>query len=229
MAALPLTGHALQKSEMEYHGKFGHTLGRIHHIALMSRIDIFYATYRLETQTVAPTLPGFQGIKRFVQYLDSRPHKPIFYPSYSYDGSNVISITWSGNQVEDHITQNCLEYHQDAYHAIILNRRRSVLGIIHTLLGVAVCWKVQIQPAISSDSTDGEIRCMYKAVKKTKVIRRYMEALALSTGAPTVHWDYNTSCISVVEAKRVTPRVKHIDITVCFLQEQFENGLFLPL
>ena len=55
-----------------------------------------------------------------------------------------------------------------------------------------------------------------------------MEALALHTGAPTVHWEDNTSFISLVEAKRVTPRVKHIDITVCFLQEKFDNGLFLP-
>ena len=34
--------------------------------------------------------------------------------------------------------------------------------------------------------------------------------------------------IYVFEAKRVTPRVKHIDIPVCFLLEQFDNGLFLP-
>ena len=34
--------------------------------------------------------------------------------------------------------------------------------------------------------------------------------------------------ISVVEAKGVTPRVKHIDIHVCFLQEQFDSGVFLP-
>ena len=32
----------------------------------------------------------------------------------------------------------------------------------------------------------------------------------------------------VVEAKRVTPRVKHIDIPICFLQEKFENGFFIP-
>ena len=69
---------------------------------------------------------------------------------------------------------------------------------------------------------------MYKAVKKNKVIRRYMEALALYTGAPTVHWEYNTICIYFVEAKIFTPRVKHIDIPVCFLQEQFDNSLFLP-
>ena len=54
-----------------------------------------------------------------------------------------------------------------------------------------------------------------------------MEALAIHTGAPIVHWEYNTSCISVVEAKKNTPRVKHIDITVYFLQEQLKNGLFL--
>ena len=41
MTAIPLTGYALHKSEMEYHGKFGHTLGSIQHITLVSTIDIF--------------------------------------------------------------------------------------------------------------------------------------------------------------------------------------------
>ena len=53
---------------------------------------------------------------------------------------------------------------------------------------------------------------MYKAVKKNKVIRIYMEDLALHTGAPTVYWEDNTSCISIVESKIVLPIVKHIDI-----------------
>ena len=49
---------------------------------------------------------------------------------------------------------------------------------------------------------------MYKPVKRTEAIWRYMEALELHTGAPTVHWGDNTSCIYVVEAKSFTPRVK---------------------
>ena len=57
LAAFPLTEYALHKVEMEYHGKFGHTLGSIQHIALMIRIDLCYATFSLATQTVAPTLP----------------------------------------------------------------------------------------------------------------------------------------------------------------------------
>ena len=56
-----------------------------------------------------------------------------------------------------------------------------------------------------------------------------MEDLALHTGATTVRWDDNTSCIYVVEAKIVTPRVKHIDIPVCFLQEQFDNDRLASL
>ena len=84
---------------MEYHGKSGHTIGNIQHIALMSIIEIFYTTYSLETQTVAPILPGFQGIKHCVKYLASHSHKPIFYSSNSYDGSNFIRLTWSGNQL----------------------------------------------------------------------------------------------------------------------------------
>ena len=64
---------------MEYHGKFGHTLGRIQHIAIMSRIDLFNATCCLATQTVAPALPGFQGIKRCVQYLASRPYIELYF------------------------------------------------------------------------------------------------------------------------------------------------------
>ena len=53
----------------------------------------------LATQTVSPTLPGLQGIKLCVKYLASHQYKPIFYPSNSYDKSNVIRLTWSRNQV----------------------------------------------------------------------------------------------------------------------------------
>ena len=78
LAALPLTGDSLHKTETEYHGKLGHTIGRIHHIYIMSITDICYTTYCLATQTVAPTIPGFQGIKQCIQYLSSHQHKPIF-------------------------------------------------------------------------------------------------------------------------------------------------------
>ena len=74
----------------------------------MSRIGICYTSCHLETQTVTHTIPGFQCIKRCIKYLDNRPHTPILYPSNYYDGSNIIRLTWSGNQVKDYKTQNYL-------------------------------------------------------------------------------------------------------------------------
>ena len=66
---------------------------------------------------------------------------------------------------------------------------------------------------------------MYKAVKKTKTVNRYMKTLALRTGAPTVHSEENTSLIYIVEDKIVTPRVKQIYSHVCFLIEKFDNDV----
>ena len=57
---------------------------------------------------------------------------------------------------------------------------------------------------------------------------RYMEAYSLHTGAITLHWEDITSFISIVEAKRVTTRAKNIEINVYFLQEQFDNSIFVP-
>ena len=79
---------------MEYNRKSRYTLGRIQHIDIFIRIGICYATCLLATQTMAHTLPGFQGIKRCTQYLDSLPHKPIFHPSNYYVGSNFIRLTY---------------------------------------------------------------------------------------------------------------------------------------
>ena len=129
---------------MEYHGKIGNIIGRIQHISLMTIIDICCTACRLANQTVVPNIPGFQGIKRCIQYLASNPYTPIFYHSNYYDWSNVIRLTWSGNHFEDYTTNIWLEFHNYAYRAIIINRRLSVSGIIYNLLVVAVFCKVNI-------------------------------------------------------------------------------------
>ena len=83
---------------MEYRGKFGYTIGLIQHINIMSIIEICYTSCLLGTKTVELNLAGFQGLKRCIQYLASHPHKPIIYPYNSGGGSNVIILTYSGDQ-----------------------------------------------------------------------------------------------------------------------------------
>ena len=61
----------------------------------MNIIDILHTAYHLGTQTVAPTLPGFQGLKIRIQYFATHPHKPILYLLNCYDGAKLIILTWS--------------------------------------------------------------------------------------------------------------------------------------
>ena len=103
---------------------------------------------------MVPALPGFQFIKRCIQYLDCRPHNHIFCLFNSYDGSNVIRLAWSGNQAEYYTVHTFIETFKDADHARIITRIWSVLGINKNILGFALFWKIHIQPAVSSDSTD---------------------------------------------------------------------------
>ena len=79
---------------------------------------------------MAPSLPVLQGIESCIYYMEINPNKPICNTYNYYDGSNVIRITWSENQVEEYITQSCLECNQDVDNALIINIRWSVLGII---------------------------------------------------------------------------------------------------
>ena len=63
---------------------------------------------------------------------------------------------------------------------------------------------------------------MSKSVNNTNAIRWYMESLALHIGGDAVHWTNKKSYIYVVEDKIVAPRIKHIDIPVFFLNNNFK-------
>ena len=86
MAVFILTVNARHKAEIEYRGKFRHTIGRINHISMTIRIEIFYTACSLVTQTVVTNFPVFKGLDRYIQYMDTYPHKPIFYHYNSYYG-----------------------------------------------------------------------------------------------------------------------------------------------
>ena len=121
---------------MEYHGKVGHTIGLIQNFYIMSRFYICYTASHLVIQTVAPTLPGVQYIKRFVQYLASHPHKTILYLYNYYYDSNFIRLTWSGNQGEDCKTQKCLELHKYRDTSIILTYYGQFQALFILFLGL---------------------------------------------------------------------------------------------
>ena len=75
-----LTGEALCKTKKIHQRNCGHALGCTQHISNMSRIYIYYMACRLGIKMLVPTIPGFQCLKRCIQFISTYSHNPISYP-----------------------------------------------------------------------------------------------------------------------------------------------------
>ena len=53
-----------------------------------------------------------------------------------------------------------------------------------------------------------------------------MENLALQTGAPTVHWEDNTGCVSIVEAKKLLLELKTFMLLSIFYKRNLKMVSF---
>ena len=61
-----------------------------------------------------------------------------------------LDLHGGGNKLNNTQPLNYLEFQQYVYHAIIINRRQSVSGIMNNLICVTVLWKIKIQTDIYS-------------------------------------------------------------------------------
>ena len=63
--------------------------------------------------------------------------------------------------------------------------------------------------------------------KKVLTFRNFLQHLGLPEQDPTTIFEDNQGTTDIVNAGRLTPRVKHIDIPLCFLHEHHQKGAFV--
>ena len=51
--------------------------------------------------------------QNLIQYMKTNTRKPIFYPSFLLNKTNIIRMEWSRGGYEDHLTKTIIECHQD--------------------------------------------------------------------------------------------------------------------
>ena len=101
----------------------------------------------------------------------------------------------------------------------------SYAAILHILLGTAIFWKV-CHLILPVNSTNAELRILYLALLKTKEIMNLLMSIGLPIGDPTPHYEDNTMVINIAHAHRVTPRLKHMDLPVCYIHNEYRLGTF---
>ena len=71
--------------------------------------------------------------------------------------------------------------------------------------------------------------CLLEAVKRTTVIRRFLQQLGYSQNEPTVIAEDNQPLIHEVTHNRITSRVRHLDVPLAHLQEKYLHEIFIPV
>ena len=88
-------------------------------------------------------------------------------------------------------------------------------------------WKVH-KFAVPIHSTDAEARACFEGVKRTIKFRKFLEHLGQVQSSPTPTYIDNEPVINLIKANRITSRLRHIDIPLCFMHNECRKETFGP-
>ena len=70
---------------------------------------------------------------------------------------------------------------------------------------------------------------MFEGVKRTIKFRKYLEHRRVHSPNPTPTYIDNEAVINLIKANRVTSRLRHIDIPLCFMYNEHKKETFAPI
>ena len=222
----------LLKLERQHGAPFRSLHGEVQHVATQSRPDIAYAAHRNGMFQSFQCALAFQEMDRIYRCLHHHPLKPLVFPKQPMPSNGnpltaprILRAIWSKNDVDEYEFSSGLEAWPDAGHAREKALRCSHGGVIHTILGTSIAWKV-FKLAVPLHSTDAEVRVCLLAVKRTKQHRLFLEHLGIPCPDPTPLHEDNSAVISPVKANKITSRMRHVDIPLCCMHNEYNLQTF---
>jgi hypothetical protein len=205
------------KGSYRFHiGKFGY--------CTQTRADIQFPYQRMAEKSVEPTDIAFTQISRCYRYLAGDPHRPIVYPRRPFSGTTTLSQFITPAQQIKLTIPNNLQVFADAELARNLSDRKSYYCIVIMINAVAIEFKMKKTTTIMTHTTDAETKAQFVAVRRLQPIRRLLESMGYPCPAPTNVYTDNSAVTAIVEANRMTPRCRHIDIPIAYLHQEHRKS-----
>ena len=221
--SIPASKDELKLLETQYGGSYLKLYGQLLHVSTMSRPQISNALLRLGKFQSGPCKLGFDGLKRIFKYLASHPNIPIMYPKNPSQESKKLTFFVPTNppvSTPSVTLPQRLSAMVDANYATDLSDRKSVSSCIILYNGVIVSWRATKQLCVATSTTDAEIRSLFTGLRKVITFRNFLRHLGRPEIKPTVIFEDNKGTSDIVRAGRLTPRVKHIDVPLCYIHQQ---------
>ena len=227
----PLTDEENAEMTKRYNGSYMHWTGVLLHIASKSRWDLEYLAMRLSGYNNCPSIISYEILYKGMCYLFHHPHIPIMYPRPNKTKSPDIMLSSYFGKGEAEMKDGTpeLQAWTDADLARDIVSRRSTTSTIHTWGDVAFAAQCVKQPDIASSTNDAEVRSLFYATKRTLLYRSILRSIGRPQQHPTVTHEDNAATIAQVIKDRLTPRVKHIDILISWLNEQYSRKHIEPV
>jgi hypothetical protein len=228
--AAPLTGIDLNNATKRFGFAFGHIVGGLMHITTISRPDLSYCVMRYSGYMACPNLPIFEALHLTMCYLFHHPHLPIMYPSKPMKTSSAALQTHWKHGFAEYLSSDFgdgLVSFADADFARDLRSRRSVSSHFQLLNGVVVGWGCKKQPVTSLHSCGAELHSIYRAGFKCDMIQRFLASIGHSLTSPSLLFEDNQGTIKLLQTNRLTDTVRHHDVKLAWLNENFLRGTFI--
>ena len=231
--AQPLTEDENMAMTKRYRGSYMHWVGALLHIADKSRWDMAYLAMRLSGYNNSPTTVCYKILYQGMCYLYHHPLVPIMYPKTAPSQTQGLSSHFGkgDGEIKKGIDMNMkgMAAWADGDLARDITARRSTTSTIHTWGEVAFASQCVKQADIAASTNDSEIRSMFHATKRTLLYRSILRSMGMTQDVPTPTHEDNAAAISQVMSDRLTPRVKHIDTLISFLNEQYSRQRIVPI
>jgi hypothetical protein len=227
--AIPLSQDELKEYAVKHRGSYRFWIGKAMFAGCLTRYDILYATQRLSEFNNHPTAVAYQEFVRILRYLAKDVIRPLMFPREPFSKSHSVSYYVTPETSMDLEISNLPTLFTDAELARDITTRRSYYCTIIVVLNVIIQMKVKKTVRIMQHTTDAELNGAFCGVRHLTPIRQLFAFMGLPLGEPTTLHTDNAAVAAIIDSGRLTPRVRHYDIPIAFLQSEKDKLFYINL
>jgi hypothetical protein len=221
--ATPLSESELVAQILKHKGSPRFHFGKFQY-ATGTRPDIQFAVHRMSEYAHQPSLALFACINQVYRYLATDILRPIMYPRKPLSGRTTLSHYITPHQQIKLTIPNTLQLFADAELARNLSDRKSYYCIVMMINGVYIEFKTKKTTTIMTHTTDAETKAQFVAVRRLQPVRRLLESMGYPCLDPTPAYTDNSAVSAIIDANRMTPRCRHIDIPIAYLHQEKDKS-----
>ena len=211
----------------EEHELYRELVGRVNHLAVMTRPDISVAISQLARFVADPTRRHTVAAKHLLRYLCGTTSLGLIYartptPLCCFDsqpGGMHSAFNAHPNQLQCFVDANWAPEGGEV-------KRKSTTGLVFMFNGAAIAWTSKLQPITALSSTEAEYIGLSEAGRQSLYHRNLHHEFSLTPDVeepPLPIWEDNQSAIIISENPENTSRIRHLDVKFHFIRECVAN------